>query len=309
MEIPNYEEPLLPEPFRNAGVNWNHLFYFTVIATHCSIKVASETLGLSPSTLSQHLGQLEKDLGVLLFSRKIRQLTLTSAGQRLFIHTRHLFENSQRLLGIVSPLKLGTYPVAVGLVPSPSLQIAYDIIGDFQEEYASVGMKLRHSVYSQLETGLINSEFDFGFSDRPPERADLHSELLTSSELKFYVSAQIPSRPFSSLIKDLPMLICNAEHGQLNIFERFFKESGLDVCRTVTSDFPSVLLQLCERGLGIGLFAKGSTGQLSSGEFRSLRSPPDAPKLHDRIYVMWLKDSERSDVVQKLKLLLRKRIR
>jgi DNA-binding transcriptional LysR family regulator len=76
-------------------INWNQVFYFSEIAAAGSVKNAAEKLGLSPSTLSEHLGQLEHDLNIKLFQRQHRKLILTDEGARLFHSAREMFESGK----------------------------------------------------------------------------------------------------------------------------------------------------------------------------------------------------------------------
>ena len=48
-------------------LNFQHLYYFWIVAREGGISRASEVLDLSPSTISTQIGQLEKALEVKLF--------------------------------------------------------------------------------------------------------------------------------------------------------------------------------------------------------------------------------------------------
>lgn len=60
----------------------NRLKEFTIAARTLNIKKAAEELDVSSATLSARLRSFEKSLGVTLFSRNGRTLTLTEAGNR-----------------------------------------------------------------------------------------------------------------------------------------------------------------------------------------------------------------------------------
>ncbi|OCX56637.1 LysR family transcriptional regulator [Thioclava sp. SK-1] len=62
---------------------FNDLYVFTVVAEHLSFTRAAAQLGLSQSTLSQIIRNLEKDLGVRLFNRSTRSVSTTDAGAEL----------------------------------------------------------------------------------------------------------------------------------------------------------------------------------------------------------------------------------
>jgi LysR family glycine cleavage system transcriptional activator len=69
----------------------NGLRAFEATARHLSMKVAAEELCVTPSAVSQLLRSLEEELGVSLFRRDHRALTLTEAGQALLAPVRNAF--------------------------------------------------------------------------------------------------------------------------------------------------------------------------------------------------------------------------
>lgn len=60
-----------------------HLRYFKALAETLNFTRAAESLYISQSTLSQQIGQLEKEVGVKLFVRGHHQVELTPAGRKL----------------------------------------------------------------------------------------------------------------------------------------------------------------------------------------------------------------------------------
>lgn len=294
MDKTKLNEQASAERISGHQINWNLVYYFSKIAAAGSIKDAADKLELSPSTLSTHLAQLEKDLAVQLFYRQHRKLALTPEGNRLYLRAKEMFEAGQRLLNIVSPIPLGNYPISVGLVPSPSIHVAYQIIGSYLRKHKHLNMKLFHSHYTDLEEGLAGALFDFGFSDRAPERRDLIYHRISSAPIKFFVSDKWASTTFAELLSQLPILICNAEPAQRSFAEQALIEADLIPSSVVTSDYPSALLDLCQEGLGIGVFSEAEG-------LKSLRVPKDAPKLQDNLYILWSKDVENSPAVRLLK--------
>jgi DNA-binding transcriptional LysR family regulator len=292
------------DSMKGSQINWNQVFYFSEIASCGSIKDAAKKLELSPSTLSEHIAQLESDLEVVLFHRQHRRLVLTNEGTRLYAQTKAMFESGQRLIDFVSPVALGCYPISVGLVPSPSVQVAYRLIADYQERFGPLSMKLFNVKYGELEATLAKGEHDFGFSDRLPERKDIVSECVSKSFTKFYVSNRWQESRFSELIGRLPLLICNAEPQTRSVAEMALAEADLAPSAVVTADYPSALVEMCQRGLGIGVFSEETIKKMNRELIRSLRCPHDAPSLQDNLYVLWTKDGENTAAVKHLKKLL-----
>ena len=61
----------------------SHLESFVKSAECGSFSAAARLMGLTPAAVSKNVGRLETGLGVRLFQRSTRRLTLTEGGQRL----------------------------------------------------------------------------------------------------------------------------------------------------------------------------------------------------------------------------------
>lgn len=63
---------------------------FIVLEETKSVALAAERLGLSKSSVSQHITTLEKNVGIDLFDRKQKPIALTPAGQVLSLHAHRI---------------------------------------------------------------------------------------------------------------------------------------------------------------------------------------------------------------------------
>lgn len=70
---------------------------FAHAARHASFARAARELGITPSTLAKRIGRLEEQLGVRLFHRTTRQVTLTSDGEMLYARCEKLLSDIDEL--------------------------------------------------------------------------------------------------------------------------------------------------------------------------------------------------------------------
>ena len=73
------------------SLNFNHLYYFHIIAKEGSLAKATSVLNVSQPTLSQQLRKFEDNIGRELFGRKGRSLELNQEGKYIFQHTTKIF--------------------------------------------------------------------------------------------------------------------------------------------------------------------------------------------------------------------------
>ena len=90
-------EPVLP----SAG-DFNQLRAFVAVAGSLNFSRAAEKLGVSSSALSQMVRGLEERVGVSLFNRTTRSVSLTEAGARLFERVKPAVDQLGEALGETS---------------------------------------------------------------------------------------------------------------------------------------------------------------------------------------------------------------
>ncbi|MEY9895757.1 DNA-binding transcriptional LysR family regulator [Catenulispora sp. MAP5-51] len=91
------------------------LQYFVVVAEELNFRRAADRLFIAGPSLSQQIKALEHDLGVRLFDRDRRSVTLTPAGAALLPHTRSLLERAEDLRSRAARIS-GSEPVRLGYV-------------------------------------------------------------------------------------------------------------------------------------------------------------------------------------------------
>jgi DNA-binding transcriptional LysR family regulator len=70
------------------GLALSELNALTAVATHLSFRAAAAELGVSPSSLSHAVASMERRLGVRLFNRNTRSVSLTEAGEHFLERVR-----------------------------------------------------------------------------------------------------------------------------------------------------------------------------------------------------------------------------
>jgi len=79
-------------------LNYNHLYYFHVVASEGAVASAATRLGVTQPTVSEQVKTLERALRVSLFERTTAGLKLTDAGRLAFEQTSVMFRAGERLV-------------------------------------------------------------------------------------------------------------------------------------------------------------------------------------------------------------------
>ncbi|MEH6524076.1 LysR family transcriptional regulator [Sulfitobacter sp.] len=83
--------------WRSVKFDWNKARAFLVTAEEGSLSAAARALGMAQPTLGRQVDGLEQELGVVLFERVGRGLTLTPSGLELLDHVRAMGEAAGRV--------------------------------------------------------------------------------------------------------------------------------------------------------------------------------------------------------------------
>ena len=151
-------------------INYNHLHYFHVVAIEGSLRAASRVLGVTQSTISEQVKQLESVLGVSLFERRSGGMQLTGAGRAALDHTRVMFRAGRHLVerfqGSQVPENRVTLEVGVGAAVARSFAVDYLLPLFFDEQ---VFLRIRYGEHDYLVRDLVGHELDMLITDTLPD--------------------------------------------------------------------------------------------------------------------------------------------
>ena len=136
------------------------LRYFVVVAEELNITHAAERLGMSQPPLSSQIKSLEEELGVQLFVRGKRSLTITDAGLHLYRRACQMLELSDQTLQELQSLDGLSGDLNISLVEGRAPYLLARWVAGFRAEYPSVRIHLWNGsgdeVLSRVHHGLAD---------------------------------------------------------------------------------------------------------------------------------------------------------
>ncbi len=137
------------------------LRYFLTVVREGGINRAAEVLHITQPTLSRQLSQLEEEVGVKLFHRGARKITLTNEGillRRRAEEILSLVDRTEKELTRQEELVEGR--IVIGCGELAAVQVLSEIIESFHEKYPLVSYDIFTAnadlVKEQMEKGLID---------------------------------------------------------------------------------------------------------------------------------------------------------
>lgn len=175
------------------------LRYFLAVAEQGHITRAAEQLGLQQPPLSQQIRALEEHLGVALFKRHAKGVTLTGAGQELQAEARRIVDSMDRLeqrMRQVAAGRRGT--LAVGFTTSAAAHaFTPTVLRACRAEFPDIALQISENNAAELVEALQEHRIDFGFLRVPvarPQGLRLETQLTEPAVLVLPVDHALAAR-------------------------------------------------------------------------------------------------------------------
>ena len=258
----------------------SHLDAFVAAADAASFSAAARRLGITPAAVSKSVARLESGLGVRLFQRSTRSLSLTEDGARLYGQVRMPWSEiadalAQSQQGAGKPA--GTLKVA--LAPTVGRAYFVPLLEDFMARYPDIVPDLH---FDNRQTDLIAEGFDVAIGGGVALTEGLIARELAQVRI---VLVAAPSYLARHLAPALPAELAR-HHGLLRrslatgklapwvLRQRGGGEVVASVRAVAVMDDPEALARAAACGLGIALLPLPHVlPLLASGEL--LRVMPD----------------------------------
>src|SRR5216684_3091760 len=184
-----------------------------LVAEHRSFKLAAEQAHRSHSAVSTQIKHLEAQLGITLFHRTTRNVSMTLEGEQLFIGARRAMQEiGLSLRNVQEAVDMRRGKVALACVPTVASTRLPSILSAFEKDYPEVRVSLR-----ELQTGLNQAvrDGDVDFGVGPVVSGDNNIEfdpILDEPLMALVPKAFLRSRRKSITLEALtamPMLVLN----------------------------------------------------------------------------------------------------
>ena len=241
--------------WRSVKFDWNRARAFLVTAEEGSLSAAARVLGMAQPTLGRQVNGLENELGVILFERVGRGLTLTPSGLELLDYVRDMGNaagrvslaasgHSQSIEGTICITASEIYPAF--LLPP--------IIAKLRQEAPGIAVEI---VASNAAVDLRRREADIAIRSFRPTQPDLIAKKVKDDPARLYATSQYLARignPKSPAELSKANFI---DFDTIDMVVNGLNKLGLSLTQ---KNFPVITanhlvqLELVKQGVGIGIF-------------------------------------------------------
>jgi len=185
------------------NVTLRQLRVFSAVARHLSFVRAAEQLGLTPPAVSMQVKELETEVGLPLFDRSSRKVSLTMVGEYVLAYTQRVLaamRDAEDMVARFRGLKTGLLDVAM---VSAAKYFLPRLLARFRDEHPGVEVRL-HIGSNPEEVGTLMREgtVELAIMGRPPHNWPSRAEpfamhphgLVTSIEHPFARMEKVAAR-------------------------------------------------------------------------------------------------------------------
>ncbi|MEW4973195.1 LysR family transcriptional regulator [Bacillus stercoris] len=142
-------------------MEWEQLEYFQTLARMQHVTKAAKSLSITQPALSRSIARLENHLGVPLFDRQGRSITLNQYGhiflRRVQAMMKEYTEGKEEIQALLKP---DQGVVSLGFLHTLGTTLVPDLIGSFQQEYPNIAFQLKQNHSYWLLERLKSGDLD-----------------------------------------------------------------------------------------------------------------------------------------------------
>ncbi|MEM7340792.1 MAG: LysR substrate-binding domain-containing protein [Actinomycetota bacterium] len=241
-------------------MNLRHIETFLLVAEELHVGRAAARLHVAQPAVSQTIAALEKELGLQLFDRSGRGITLTPAGQTYRDEVEGVFPQLERASRAAKEAEHGIRGrLTIGFTAVCTLGDLPRRLTDFMGRHPDITVTLEQMATAHQMDALRLGSIDVGFTILPGGPDPVHSHLISSDELHVFISsdhrlAAYERVPIAEMLRE-PFLLMSKDREPCvhRSFNRMCEEHGAQAEIVMEVDHLESMLAFVAAGLGVSL--------------------------------------------------------
>lgn len=293
---------------QHQSINFELYKIFYCAAKALNFSKAAQTLHVTQSAVSQAIKSLESQLGVALFYRQGRIVSLTYEGDVLYQHVEkayHFFLSAEKAIDNIRSLDEGT--IFIGASDTITRLFLIDSIKNFHDKYPKVRISINNRPSPRSVEKLEKGELDLAIINISPDVSYDDLDLHPLDRLDHVLVSSKPIKGIQHLsdIRELPLVALEKNSTTRKIFENFYQEHGEQLITAFEFGSFDVIIEAILSGMGIGFVPKRMAAPyLKKGELHLIDISEPIPSI--AIGILLNKNKPQSIATQKYLNILKK---
>ena len=226
---------------------------------------AAEKLSLTQPAVSQHIKQIERELGTVVFDRSVGKIRPTPEGMLVIQYAERvvsLYENLQRAL---EDTRKSIDRLRVGITHTSESNIVTEVLAQYAEQFDNMKITIQTDTISNLYEMLKTYKIDIAIVEGAVADPSINSVMLDTDSLVLCVSNEHPLAKRSLVtieeLKKEKMILRLPSSGTRNLFAANLESRNLsleDFNVTLEVDNIATIKDLVRRNYGVSILARSA---------------------------------------------------
>ena len=151
-----------------------NLRHFSALAETLNYRIAAERLYLTQSALTRSIAALERELGVRLFDRDKRHVSLTAEGTELLERAHEVLSDAGRLADAAGAIRARQrHEVRVAVYGVALAELTHPVIEAFCQRYPNVSIRVYDADFHRGLDPVLSGEYDIALARLNTDVAEL----------------------------------------------------------------------------------------------------------------------------------------
>jgi len=283
---------------------------FCEVAKHESLSKAAAALYMTQPAVSQSIAQLERELGLRLFTRTSKGVILTNEGKLLFEYANsaiNLIYKAEKKLDEWKNLSEGELKIGVGDTISRYFLLPY--LEEFHRLYSNIKLKIINKTTLELCALVKSGEIDIAICNLPIDEPaleiikimDIHDIFVCGDAYR----KKLPEVLSLNELSNLPLILLEPKSNSRQYVENFLLSKGITIKPEIELGSHDLLLEFARINLGVScVIREFSQEYLKKKELYEIELNENIPKRN--IGICFLKSVSLSPTSERFVQILRK---
>lgn len=277
------------------------LRYFLTVVREESISRAAEVLHITQPTLSRQLAQMEEEVGVKLFDRGTRKISLTDEGMLLRRRAEEIIDLSDKTIReLLTREEQVEGVVSIGGGELGAMEQVVELCGTFQRKYPRVRFDIYTATADVVKERVERGNLDIGILLEPIDMEKFeYIRFAGREQWVVLMRKNDPLAQFDTIhaeqLESLPLILprrLNVRSELANWFGDRFAQLNIAYTGNLTTNTALIV----QKGYGYAIVVDGS---LPFGERADVVSRPLSPSLSASVVFAWKREQPLTTVTKK----------
>lgn len=282
------------------------LYTLLAVTEHGSYTRAAEQLSLTQPAVTQHIKQLERELGIKIFNRTGNEIKPTNEGAIAIRYARRIIALYQKLEQSLTDERRHTRRLTVGVTHTAESNAITETLGRYCTKNPGTTITIVTDSINNLYDMLKNYELDLAIVETRSQDEGINSLMLDTDSLVLAVSNNHPlARRSMITINELrrePLILRRPSSGTRSLFEAHLESQNIsldDFNVILEVDNVATIKDLIRRDIGVSILPRSACADELKKKKMAVLSIENLSMVRE-INILYHRDFRHTDILQAL---------